>query len=196
MVMFRVDLVAWSQRIAPFRAPVLVVAISALVALLFTIATRPAHDVKPHAAGEANIHLMNEEHARVAELVRSLEDAAKAERLAAVRERRETQSVAVVDSKRDVAPVPAKAHVRAAATPMPKAAPRIEPPLQLAAADPASAPQPQASSRRPVAERARAVLATVQQVPGWLRNGVANLTDWAVTAPSKVISQMPERRFL
>ena len=193
--MFRVGLTAWSQRVRPLKAPVLVVAISALLALLFTIATRPSAEAPPRAAGEANIELIKDEHSLVAEFVRGLQDTVKAERLAAVRERSEMKVLAVADSKRS-APAAAsqsgRAPMRADAVPMPRRLPIIEPPLQLAAA----ASQSQAPARPSVIEQARAALASVQQIPQWVRAGVENVTDWAINAPSKAISQLPERRFL
>jgi hypothetical protein len=196
--MFRVDLSAWSQKVRPFRTPALVVAISALVALLFTIATRPADDVRPHAAGEAGIQLLNDEHARVAEFVRGLEEAAKAEQVAVVRERREMQAIAMAEPRPDPVPVTAQAvrmPVRASTTSALKPAPVLGPPLHRAAAAPTLTPQP-SKPRLPVVERARAVMATVERIPGWVRTGVENVTDWAVSVPSKAISQLPERRFL
>jgi hypothetical protein len=199
MVMFRVDLSAWSQKVRPFRTPALVVAISALVALLFTIATRPADEVRPRAAGEASIQLLNDEHARVAAFVRGLEEAAKAEQIAVVRERREMQAIALAEPKPDPVPVtaqPARIPVRAVAAVAPKPGVVIGPPLQLAAAAPSLTPQRPEPPRRPVVERARAVIATVERIPGWVRAGVENVTDWAVSAPSRAISQLPERRFL
>jgi hypothetical protein len=83
----------------PLKAPMLVVAISALLALVFTIATQPSSDKAPRPAGEASIQLMKDEHALVADRVRDLQNTVKAERLTAMRERSEMQSLAVVDIK-------------------------------------------------------------------------------------------------
>lgn len=194
MRMFRVDLMTWSQRVRPLKAPVLVVAISALLALLFTIATRPASEQTPHAAGEASLQLIEDEHALVAEFVRGLQDTVKAERLAAVRERSQMRALAIADIKHDVLPAApsSKVSARAGVTPVPKRMPVVEPPLQLTAA----VSQPRTAPRRPVIERARIALSTVQEIPHWVRAGVENAADWAISAPAKAISQLPERRFL
>jgi hypothetical protein len=40
------------------------------------------------------------------------------------------------------------------------------------------------------------MLATVEQIPLWLRTGVENVADWAIAAPAKTLSRLPERRFL
>jgi hypothetical protein len=39
-------------------------------------------------------------------------------------------------------------------------------------------------------------LAAVGEIPQWLRAGVENIADWAVTAPAEKIARLPERRFL
>src|SRR5690606_18999691 len=60
--MVLVHLMAALQKARPFRAPVLVVVISALLALLFTIATQSGEPEPPRAAGEAAMHLVTDEH--------------------------------------------------------------------------------------------------------------------------------------
>jgi hypothetical protein len=192
--MFRVSLMAWSQTVRPLKAPMLVVAISALLALLFTLATRPSEEIGPRTAGEAKVQLVKDEHALVADLVRTIRDNDEAERLAAAQDRAEMRTLALAEVAKQDTPVPvaqaARTPVRVA-LPAPRPALAAEPPLQLQVAAVAS-PSP----RQPIVTRARMALATVQQLPGWLRSGVANVTDWAISAPAKAISQLPERRFL
>jgi hypothetical protein len=190
--MFFTSLMAIARWVHPLRAPMLVVAVSALLALLFTLATRPSAE-PPHAAGEAKIELLRDEHASVAALIRTIQDNTEAERIAAERSRAEMRALAMVRASRAnepaIAAAPGKAVPVRVALPASKPAPVTQPPLQLEAA---AAPQPQ----KPITTRGRAALAAVQQIPGWIRDGVENVADWAITAPSKAISQLPERRFL
>lgn len=193
--MFFSYLTAVARQLRPFKTPMLVVAVSALVALLFTFATRPS-DQPPRAAGEAQVRLLEDEHALIADLVHSIEVSVEAERVAAERSRAEMRALALAEaSKRNAPAAMAQIAGRAAAVrvalPAPKPAAAIEPPLQLQAA---AASQPQA--RKPAVARASGALATVQQIPTWLRAGIENVADWAISAPSRAISQLPERRFL
>jgi hypothetical protein len=180
----------WMQKLRPLAAPMLVVAVSALLALLFTFATQPPAE-PPRAAGQAKVQLVQEEHALVADLVRSIQETAEAERLADARSRAEMRQLALAETTKPHAVIAqsgkAAAPVRVA-LPLPKPGLATEPPLQLQVATVPSAPP-----EKPVVTRA---LATVQRIPGWLRAGVENVADWAITAPSKAISQLPERRFL
>jgi hypothetical protein len=194
--MLLANLMVAARKLRPLKVPMLVVALSATLALLFTLATGSSEPDRPQAAGEAQMRLMAEEHGLVAELVDGLHAAVQAERAEAARHRAETRAMASADT---TPPTPAKvakagAAVHLAAVPTPKRNPNAapEPPLQLQAA--VAAPQP--TSRRPVVEQARAVLATVEQIPRWVRVGVANVADWAIVAPAKTITKLPERRFL
>ena len=181
------------QKMRPLAAPVLVVAVSALLALLFTFATQPSAE-PPRPAGEAKVQLLKDEHALIAGLVRSIQDSTEAERLAAERSRAEMRQLALETAAKQNAPAVMATAGKAApirvALPLPKPAQAAEPPLQLAAV--ASPPRPE----KPVVTRVQAALATVQRVPAWLRAGVENVADWAIMVPSKAISQLPERRFL
>jgi hypothetical protein len=191
--MLRVNWLLGLQKTGPLKTPMLVVAVSALVALLFTLATRPAAE-PARAAGEARIELLRDEHASVTALVRAIQANTEAERLAAERSRAEMRELALVEASEQKVPAPifsAKAAPVRVAMPVTKPVPATEPPLPLRAAA-ASEPRPP----KPVAARARAVLATVQQIPGWIRTGVENVADWAVSTSSKAISQLPEQRFL
>jgi hypothetical protein len=183
----------WMQKLRPLAAPMLVVAVSALLALLFTFATQPSA-APPRAAGQAKVQLVQEEHALVADLVRSIQDTAEAERLADARSRAEMRALALAETSKPHAVIAqsgkAAAPVRVA-LPLPKPGLATEPPLQLQVAA-VSPTRPE----KPVVTRARAALATVQRIPSLLRAGVENVADWAITAPSKAISQLPERRFL
>jgi hypothetical protein len=178
------------QEMRPLAAPILVVAVSALLALLFTFATRPAAE-PPHAAGEARVRLVQDEHALVADLVRSIQDEAEAERLAAARSRAEMQALVLAEASRQAPAVIVqlgKAAPVRVALPLPKPDVAAGPPLQLQVATVPSAPP-----EKPVVTRA---LSTDQRIPGWFLAGVENVADWAIAAPSRVISQLPERRFL
>ena len=193
--MLLANLVTAAQKMRPLKVPMLVVALSATLALLFTIATSSSEPEPPRAAGEAKIQLMNDEHALIADLVRSIRDSAEAERLAAKQDREEMRLVASAQTLEQKPPsVIARPAAKAApvrvALPLPKPATATAPPLQLQVAT--AAPRPE----KPVVTRARAALATVQRIPDWLRTGVENVADWAITAPGKAISQLPERRFL
>ena len=174
----------------------LVVAVSALLALLFTMATRPSDDVVSRAAGEAKVQLVLDEHALVADLIRNIQDKDEAERLAAEHSRANMRALAAAETVKEDTDTPVrtalsgKSPIRAA-RPVPKPAPAVEPPLQLQVAT-ASPPKP----GKPVVARAQAALATVQQIPQWLRTGAENVADWAMSAPAKAISHLPERRFL
>jgi hypothetical protein len=188
------SLIGAAQRAHPLRIPLLVVAVSAAVALLFTFATRPAAEV-PRVAGEARISLMQDEHALVAAYVQADVEAKTA---AAQRDRAEMQA-----EERKVAEAQAsKSHVAAvkppAATPHVAAVapakhiPAAGPPLLLQAN--VAAPQPAPS--RPIVRHTRAVLATVAHIPGWVRDGVETAADWAIISPVKTMARWPERRFL
>ena len=190
--MLGVNWMLWVQKLRPLAAPMLVVAVSALLALLFTFATQPSAE-PPRAAGEAKVRLVQEEHALVADFVRSIQDNAEAERLAEERSRAEMRALALAETSKPPAVIAqaAKAAPVRVALPLPKPDLATEPPLHLQVAT-VSSPQ----SEKPVVTRAKAALATVQRIPSWLRAGVENVADWAISAPSKAISQLPERRFL
>jgi hypothetical protein len=182
-------LLAALQKLRPLKAPVLVVAVSALLALLFTIATRPSASESPHPAGEAAMRLMNAEHDRVAASVQEMLAVADARQEADARSRAEMRRLAIADPAETPAVVVAKPGRAVLPAPRPIAA--IEPPLQLQAV---AAAQPE--RRRPVLERTRTVLATVGQIPHWLRAGLENAADWAVTAPVQALSRSAERHVL
>jgi hypothetical protein len=171
----------------------LVVAVSALLALLFTLATRPTSE-PARAAGEAKVQLLKDEHALIADSVRSIRDSAEAERLGAERSRAEMRALALAEIQKSPAAVP-QAAVKPATTariamPLTKpVSPAAEPPLQLQTG---AAPP----SQKPLATRADKAFAAVRQIPHWIRTGVENVADWAMTVPAKAISQLPERRFL
>jgi hypothetical protein len=203
MVMLIGYLTVAARTLRSFRAPLLVVAISALFALLFTLATRPVAPGQASAiAGEAQIELMQDEHALVADYVRSNAAAERAAGLAADRDRTAMRSLAVAEAAQHAALVAApvsrtapkvmKVAEQAAPVPLPKASPAAAPPLQLQANMVAPAPPRRAA----VAEGARAVLATVGRIPHWVSVGVQEAANWAIVAPVQTIARLPERRFL
>lgn len=183
-----------ARRVHPFRIPMLVVAFSALLALLFTIATRPSDETAPRAAGEAKVQLVKDEHALVADLIRGIREKDEAERLAAAQDRADMRARTVVDTRQHDAPVRIAQSIKpplrvALPAVMPPPRPEIDPapPIRVAASPPPS---------RPLMARTRAAFATVREVPSWLRAGAENVADWALSASAKAISQLPERRFL
>jgi hypothetical protein len=185
------------------KAPLLVVAFSALFALLFTLATRPGSPEPSAVAGAAEIRLMNDEHALVADYVRGNVEAERAAGLAADRDRNAMRSLAVAEAAQ---------HAAMVATPVPKAAPKVGhvaaqvaqvplPPKPLAAAGPPLALQatvvtPSPPRRAPVADGARAVIATVGRIPHWVGVGVQEAANWVIVAPVQILARLPERRFL
>jgi hypothetical protein len=188
--MVLVYLSAALREVRPLKAPMLVVAVSALLALLFTIATRPAEPSRP--AGEAAMQLMDTEHDLVAASIRDIQAADAAKQVAEARSRADMRRLAVAEAASPaIAPIiPTAAKAVAAVRPAPRPDPVLQPPLQLQAV---AAAQPE--RRRPVVERARAVLATVEEIPQLLRSGIENVADWAAS-PARVLSRLPERRFL
>jgi hypothetical protein len=196
--MVLVHLTAALQRLRPFKAPMIVVAVSALLALLFTLATMPSAPEPPRAAGEAAMRLVNAEHDLAAASVRTILAAVAAVDEADARSRAEMRTLAMAEAPRlamsDMPAAPPAKPGRAAqsATAVSNPPPAIEPPLQLLPVVVARQPD----RRGPVAERAQAVMATVERIPQWLRAGAENIADWAVTAPVKTIARLPERRFL
>jgi hypothetical protein len=190
--MVLVYLSAALQKVRPLRAPMLVVAVSALLALLFTVATRPAEPPRP--AGEAAMQLMDTEHDLVAASIRDMLAADAAKQVAEARSRADMRRLAVAEAASpaiaDRSVTPAAEKAVATVRPAPRPDPAIQPPLQLQAV---AAARPE--RRRPVVERARAVLATVEEIPQLLRSGIENVADWAAS-PARVLSRLPERRFL
>jgi hypothetical protein len=192
------SLIGAAQRAHPLRIPLLVVAVSVAVALLFTFATRPAAEV-PRVAGEARISLMQDEHALVAAYVRADVEAKAA---AAQRDRAEMQAEIRVEERSVAETQAAQLHVAAVKAPAArphiaavapaKHIPAAGPPLPLQAN--VAAPQPAPS--RPIVRHTRAVLATVAHIPGWVRDGVETAADWAIISPVKTMARWPERRFL
>jgi hypothetical protein len=180
------------KAVRSLKVPLLVVALSALVALLFSIATRPAAPRPPDAAGEAQIRLMRDEHLLVADFVRN---SVEAERVAAARDRAEMHAVAAAgQSARVVAfavplPKPSRAVRIGEVTPA-KTVPAAGPPLQLQSVAIVPPPRPV-----PVAA-AGTVIATVERIPGWVGAGMKTVADWAIAQPAQAIARLPERRFL
>lgn len=194
--MVLVHLAAALQRLRPFKAPVIVVAVSALLALLFTLATMPATPEPPRAAGEAAMRLVDAEHDLVAATIQEILAAAASEQQEEARSRSDMRALALAEAGQETSglpaaplPKPGRALV-AAAIAVPKSNPVIEPPLQL---QPAIT---QSDRRRPLAGRALAVMATVERIPQWLRTGVEDVADWAVTAPVRTLARLPDRHFL
>jgi hypothetical protein len=197
MAMALFDLTIAAQRLRPLKTPILVVAVSALVAMLFTLATRPASPERASAAGEAQMRLVYDEHALVAEYVRSN---VEAQRAATERDRAEMRAAADIEPVQRVAvattpsrgakTAPAEAR---AVRPVPPPADNAGPPLQLAATP---APVPAPARERPVVRQAREVFAAVARIPGLVRSGVEDAADWAIIGPAKRIARLPERRFL
>jgi hypothetical protein len=180
-----------AQRARPLRVPVLVVAISALVALIFTIATRPAAPEPPEAAGEASIRLMLEEHALVAAYVR---DSVETQRAAAERGHAEMRAAVAAGAHERAIGESLASETAKVQRPQVAAAPTATtvvagPPLPLQA--PAAASQP-----APLVQHARAVLATAERIPQWVRNKVEDVADWAIIGPVRTITERQERRFL
>jgi hypothetical protein len=167
-----------------------------LIALLFTVVTRPALPESPRAASEAQMRLMQDEHALVAEYIKS---SAEAQRAATERDRAEMLAAAEAGSVERVAMAPKtlrgvkaqSAEAKMAVKPVPQPADTAGPPLQLAAA-----PPPARSPERPVVRRAREVVAAVARIPRLVRSGVEDAADWAIIGPAKSIARLPERRFL
>jgi hypothetical protein len=192
--MVLVHLTAFLQKVRPLRAPMLVVAVSALIALLFTIAMRPSAPELPRAADAAAMQLMRTEHDLVAASVQGIQAAIDAEWIEASQERERqvaTVEVAPPHQTATVAEQPRRAAL-AGVVPVPRPSPALESPLQLQSA----AIAPRERPHRSVAGRVGAVLATVEEIPSWLRAGVENVADWAIAAPAKTLSRLPERRFL
>jgi hypothetical protein len=206
MVMLIGFLTVAAQRLRSLKAPLLVVAFSALFALLFTLATRPGSPEPSAVAGAAEIRLMNDEHALVADYVRGNVEAERAAGLAADRDRSAMRSLAVAEAAQ---------HAAMVAAPVPKAAPKVShvaaqvaqvaqvplPPRPLAAAGPpltlqATVVTPSPPRRAPVADGARAVIATVGRIPHWVRVGVQEAANWVIVAPVQTLARLPERRFL
>jgi hypothetical protein len=197
MAMALLDLTTAAQRLRPLKAPILVVAISALIAMLFTLATRPASSERPRAAGEAQMRLVQDEHALIADYVQS---SVEAQRAAIERDRAEMQAAADAGSVERVAIAIKTPHGgraqpaenKVAVRPAPPPADTVGPPLQLAAA----ALPPVRTPERPVVRQAREVFAAVARIPGLVRNGVEDAADWVIISPVKSIARLPERRFL
>jgi hypothetical protein len=199
MVMLIGFLTIAARTLSSLRAPLLVVAVSALFALLFTLATRPVSPGPVSAiASEAQIRLMQDEHALVADYVRTNVAAERAAGLAADRDRTEMRSHAIAEAAEHAAMVaapvakaaPKVARAQVAQVPLPQAPAASGPPLQLQAT--MTAPP----RRAPVAEGARAVIATVGRIPHWVSVGVQEAANWVIVAPVQTIARLPERRFL
>lgn len=177
------------QRMRPLKAPVLVVAVSALLALLFTIATRPSAPEPTPSAGDAAMQLIDSEHDLVAASIRHILAADAAEQVADARRRAEMRADAVADAAGPKAPdQPAMAKADAVDAAARRSGAVIQPPLQLHAE---AIAQPE--RHRP--DRTPAVLAAVERIPQWLRTGIENVADWAAI-PARALSRLPERRFL
>jgi hypothetical protein len=200
MVMLLGFLTVAAHALRSLKAPLLIVAFSALFALLFTLATRPVSPGPVSGiAGEAQMRLMQDEHALVADYVRTNVAAERAAGLAAGRDRTEMRSQAIAEAAERAAMVaapvakaaPKLVQAQVAQVPLPpQAPPAAGPPLQLQAKI-AAAPR-----RAPVVEGARAVIATVGQIPHWVSVGVKEAANWAIVTPVQTIARLPERRFL
>jgi hypothetical protein len=194
-----------SHRLRALKAPLLVVVVSALFALLFTVATRPIAGPPP-SAGEGQVRLM-EEHRLVADFARDTVDAVRAADQAAADERAAMRSLAVAETAERsaiVAPPTAKpprstqtaAPARAQIAAVPMLPPPVPPTRPAALPLSLQANNAQPPRRGPVIERARAVAATVVQIPGWIGAGIRDVADWAIIGPAQTIARLPERRFL
>jgi hypothetical protein len=179
-----------ARKAQPLKMPMLVVALSALAALLFTVLTQPAAAPQPHPAGAAKLRLLDEEHAIAANQVRDMQAAVEAERAVAAHDRAEMRAMAAAGPAQRiavVAPAPNLAKVASARAVASVPVPAAGPPLQLEAVVPPAKP------RRAVAQK---VLAAVGRIPQWVRGGVEDAADWAIVGPVKAISRLPERHFL
>jgi len=184
-------------------ALVLVSAAGALGALLVTIMTLPAAQPMDGVASAAETRLVDQDHAAVGDYLRAQAEADRAAAAAIDRDYADARVPVAAQIAQDAAE-PAQptaklvaprrplkvalASAPAHGKPEPVVAPG--PPLQLATMVIAPAP-----AKRPVIERVRSVIATVERIPRWVRVGVQDAADWATDVPAQII-HLPERRFL
>jgi hypothetical protein len=192
MVMPLTYLATAARKVRSLKLPLLVLALSALLAFLFTIITKPDASTAPSAAGTARMRLLQEEHMLIADDTRAR---LEADRVAAERSRAEMRVSVVAEAPAPAAVLPPARPVRPSQVAVVSPAPKdvaASPPLPLQAAM-APAPQPR---QAPIMQRAQAVLATVQRIPHWVGVGVREAADWAIIGPVQTIGRLPERRFL
>jgi hypothetical protein len=176
--------------IRTLKTPLLVVALSALLALLITVVTRPDPRVEAAPAGSAEIERLHDEHALVAEYTQTR---LEAEQAAVDIKRNEMRISAIAAETPQVVAMPASKplHLARAVAPAQKnPADAVGPPLQLQASSPPPAPARQAG----VIGHAREALAAAQRIPGWVGAGVRDAAEWAI-GPVQSIAHL-ERRFL
>jgi len=201
--------IAAARTARPLRAPVLAIAAAAAGALLVTIMMMPAAQPMVSVASAAQIRLVKDEHAAVGDYLRAQAEADRAAAAAVDREYADLREAAVaqqvaqsaVQEPQRIAKLEApklEAPLRRPLKVVPGGSPAqfktgpvtaAGPPLQLAAMVTPPA------SKRPVIERVRSVIATVERIPRWVRVGVQDAADWATDVPAQII-RLPERRFL
>jgi hypothetical protein len=190
------------------QALVLAVAAGACAAVLATIMMMPAAQPMVSVASASQIRLVNDEHAAVGDYLRAQTDADRAAAAAIDRDYADARGRAAAQARPQAMPRIAKleaplrkplkgalvtAPTRGAPEPAkPESSAAAGPPLQLAALTAAAMPAP---PKRPVIERVRSVIATVERIPRWVRVGVQDAADWAIDVPGQII-RLPERRFL
>ena len=176
----------------PSGVRALAVVVSAAVAWFTVTATNPQVPAGS-VAGVAQVGLMQDEHALIADYLSRTAAADRAAGLAETRERNAMRPLTTVNAPGVPLPRPAKP-VRLAEAAKTKAALDASPtvvdgPLPLQSAN--SPPRPASAPKG-----ARAVLATVERVPRWAWAAVQNAADWAIIGPVQTIARLPERRFL
>jgi hypothetical protein len=184
--------------------PVLAVAASAAIALAVVCVTMPAPQMQimRGANSAPAAHLVQDEHALIGNYLREQMQADRAADVAADRAWTEERSVAQAQTDNRVAALkPARPVVtKPVQTKLAQVARTVEPastagavgePLQLQAAL-ASPSVP----HRPVMERVKSAIASVERIPHWMTAGVQQAADWVTDLPVGTIVGLPERRFL
>jgi hypothetical protein len=59
-----------------------------------------------------------------------------------------------------------------------------------------AAPASSSVPRRPVIERVKSAIMSVERIPHWMTAGAQQAADWVTDLPIGTIVRLPERRFL
>ncbi|MDI3471296.1 MAG: hypothetical protein OJF62_003359 [Pseudolabrys sp.] len=182
------------------RLPALAVAASAATALAVVCATMPAPRVARGVDSVPVAHLVQDEHTLIEDSLREQAQADRAADVAAnqawARERSlaETRTISRVAAIKPVPVMPAAAkpvRVSRVNEPAPQSE-AVGEPLQLQA----ELAPPSVPRDRPVIERVRSAIASVERIPHWMTAGVQQAADWVTDLPIRTVVRLPERRFL
>lgn len=178
-------------------ALVLAVFASAIAASLVVQGGYSSRPANSDVAGIEAMVLLREEHALVAGYAAGATQAQHEANLAAEQDIIRMKVAAAeqaVAAEKPTLSAPAEAKTAVASAKPRKVAPRepepVQPPLQLASMmNPVAPPAPAGNI---VTRKVRDVVATVERIPGWVREAA----NWVVDLPAQSLPRWPDRRFL